>query len=168
MEIATDIKKDFQTFVFSNNVIIAAAGWSIGVATKEVITNVLNEVLLPLFILLGKQKFFINIQKRIFGNMHRRIALKMLHKFQTVSYLLIVWLLTIFLTFFILEFFLNRFVVGMKSTVKDQDKPAFVKATLDKQDSKTQQQKEKVYDENIKQELIDHGTINYMKTEKYM
>lgn len=106
---------DLQTFVFSNGIIIAAAGFTIGVATKEAITKMLEIVIMPVFVWL---RSFTTIQS-IIG---LPVILVVLELFWTI----VIWLVTIFWCFVLLEYFLNKTVFGLATTMTEAKKKDFV------------------------------------------
>ena len=124
------LKNDFQVFVYSNNIVIAAASWSVGMATKEFITALLSEIVFPIFVAAGRFPVFIMIKKYLEKKIKKKILQTFLSKVGAFSWMSFIWLMTILLTFVILEFFLNRKIVGIKSEVKEQDKNTFEKAKV--------------------------------------
>lgn len=108
---------DFQKFIFSNNILVAAAGWSIGVATKEVIEKIMN---ITIITLLKNMSFLIP---------HHLIAgMSFIYMFLDIIWFLFRWIITIVFTFVLLEYFLNRSIFGLKSTIKKAQEKDFVKA----------------------------------------
>ena len=114
---------DLQTFVFSNGVIIAAAGFTIGVATKEAITKMLDIVIMPVFVWL-----------RSFTTIQSIIGLPAIVVFLELFWTIVIWLVTIFWCFVLLEYFLNKTVFGLATTMADDKKKDFV---LSKVEAKT-------------------------------
>ncbi len=106
---------DLQTFVFSNGIIIAAAGFTIGVATKEAITKMLEIVVMPIFVWM-----------RSFTAIQSIIGLPVIVVFLELFWTIVIWLVTIFWCFVLLEYFLNKTVFGMATTMTEEKKKDFV------------------------------------------
>lgn len=106
---------DLQTFVFSNGVIIAAAGFTIGVATKEAITKMLEIVIMPVFVWL-----------RSFTAIQSIMGLPVIIVFLELFWTIVIWLVTIFWCFVLLEYFLNKTVFGLATTMTEDKKKDFV------------------------------------------
>lgn len=104
---------DFQKFAFSNSVVVSATGFSIGVATKEVIENVITLAVLPLMRWVGQSS---GISKRV-----PKVAAKL-------GWYTFVFVLTIVLTFVLLEYLLNRTILGMRTVVKEQEFNEYIKS----------------------------------------
>jgi large-conductance mechanosensitive channel len=147
---------DFQKFIFTNNVLVAAAGWCVGVATKEVIETVIAVIILPLVVWL----------QSLPGARHL-MQVTALTTVVKVAWTLLVWVLTIIMSFVLLEYFLNRSVFGMSSTINTGQEQDFVKAKakakVDGILSNTPQQileveQEAATDHRIVQKALQQGT----------
>jgi large-conductance mechanosensitive channel len=117
---------DFQKFIFSHNILVSAAGFSIGVATKDVIERVLNSIISPL------SRMFTRL-----GQSHTVFSSSFLRVPSEVIWTVLVWIMTITFTFFILEYFLNRYVFGLKTTLDENAEKTFMKAKEAAADAKT-------------------------------
>lgn len=95
MEDILRLKNDFQVFVYSNNLIIAAASWSVGMATKEFITALLSEIVFPIFVAAGQLGVFINIKKYLEKKIKKKILHSLLTKVGKFSWLTFIWFMTI-------------------------------------------------------------------------
>lgn len=111
---------DLQTFVFSNGIIIAAAGITIGVATKEAITKMLNIVIMPMFVWM-----------RSFTAIQSIIGLPIIVVFLELFWTIVIWLVTIFWCFVLLEYFLNKTIFGLATTLTAEKKKDFVIAKVE-------------------------------------
>lgn len=109
---------DFQEFMFKNNVIVAATGWSIGVATKEVIEAFLTQVILPMF---TAMVHLLRVHKAL------RLPVGSM-AIVNLIYIVFKWLLIIGCTFFLLEYVLNRRIIGLTSSVSKKDRKDFVES----------------------------------------
>lgn len=119
------IKFDFQEFVYSNNVIVSAAGFAVGVATKEVIENMMNIIVIPFLKSIRSIGFFKGIIKQIHSVPYMSSIFNIIGK---TIYTIFIWFAIIMFTFLILEYFLNRRIVGIKTTLKENEKDDFAKA----------------------------------------
>lgn len=152
-----EIKGEFQEFIFSNNVIYAAASWAVGLATKEFIQQLIEKSLIPVLLALGA-KFVSNKRKSWIKQ-----NLSVLSYIGNLLWIFIVWMLTIFLTFVILEYLFNRQIVGLKSTVKETDKVSFAKAKLSVE-NKEFAEKDKQLNDIIEEEIKYNPKSNYVLT----
>jgi large-conductance mechanosensitive channel len=119
---------DFQEWAFSNNVVIAASGFAIGVATKEVIEKLLDELIRPMFLVLLNFKVFKMLHQGALKYISETNLETFLRTLGTVGWSVFEWVVIIVMTFVIMEYFLNRKIIGLKSQVKDEEKKDFVKA----------------------------------------
>jgi large-conductance mechanosensitive channel len=152
-----EIKGEFQEFIFSNNVIYAAASWAVGLATKEFIQQLIEKSLIPILLALGA-KIMSNKRKSWIKQ-----NLSVLSYIGNLLWIFIVWMLTIFLTFVILEYLFNRQIVGLKSTVKETDKVSFAKAKLSVE-NKEFAEKDKELNDIIEEEIKYNPKSNYVLT----
>jgi large-conductance mechanosensitive channel len=147
---------DFQKFIFSNNILATATGFSIGVATKEVIEKILNAIIIPSLLWIFD---FFNVT---FLKNNKLLTVPF-----EIIWFIIVWITTIIFTFLLLEYFLNRTVFGLKSTIKIDEKKEFIKSKAEakinsiipiKQEDREDITKEKKQDEAIVKKTIEEGT----------
>ncbi len=124
---ARKVYRDFQEFIFSNNVLVAAAGFSIGAATKDMIMKILDS-LLPLFAYAVHNPATRALYARVAHHMSRSWLNRIVVAATAASWMAFEYLMLVFLTFFVLEYVVNRHVIGLKSTVKSKDKDDFIKA----------------------------------------
>ena len=121
----TKFYKDFQEYTYKNKVLVAASGFTIGIATtdllKSIITDIINPNIITLFSSLSlisplaiKYPLVFNIIKGISGFL----------------WLFIIWLITIFVSFFVIEYILNRKVIGLTSNVQDDEKKQYIKEKI--------------------------------------
>jgi hypothetical protein len=112
--------KDLQKYIFSNNVVITASGFAIGMATKEVITKIISILIVP-----------------IFEHLRRLSQVKILWRYSIFSipfeifWTILLWIVTIIFTFLFLEYFLNKTIFGMVSTIKENDEKTFIKSKVE-------------------------------------
>jgi hypothetical protein len=110
---------------------VAAAGFSIGVATKEVIEATLNILIFPFY------KFILK-----FLRIHNLSNNSFLLVSGELMWTIIKWGTTIILTFILLEYLMNRRIFGLKSTIKSSDEHDFhvSKTTTNKVESENREQ----------------------------
>ncbi len=131
----TRILSDFQEFMYSNNVLVAATGWCVGMATKEVIEKVLNHLVLPIIHFLLKFNIWHILYLKALDHYSKTSMAIIITTFGNLIWDIFVWVVVIFLTFLILEYILNRRIIGLKSSVKDDSKTDFVKSKAEAQQS---------------------------------
>ena len=124
----SSLRSEFQEFMFSNSIIVSAAGWAVGVATKEFIQSFLEKSLIPLFLGIGNLFIIAGAKKWVQQNS------VVLTYFWDIIWVFLLWMLTIIFTFIILEYIFNRHIVGMRSQIKDGDKAEFDKSIIIKED----------------------------------
>jgi large-conductance mechanosensitive channel len=124
------VKSDFQEFMYQNKIVVQGAGFATAFATKDLIESILKKVILPII------KKFYKILIIYFSPMHLNSKYKHFEYMWDVVWDVFVWLIVIFLTFLILEYFLNRYVLGMKSNVSQNEQVEFIKSKKDAQESK--------------------------------
>lgn len=109
---------DLQKFVYSNNIVVTASGFAIGMVTKEVIQNILLIIVIP-----------------ILNKLKHMASLKLTWKYFSIPleifWNLSLWIITIVFTFVLLEYFLNKNVFGMVSTIKNEDEDNFIKSKIE-------------------------------------
>jgi large-conductance mechanosensitive channel len=120
--------RDFQEWAFTNNIVIGAAAFALGVATKELIEKLLNEALRPSLVFLFQIAFFKELYARLLSSMPSKSIVPFLNTLGLVGWSVLEWMLIIVLTFIILEYFLNRNIIGLKSTIKEDQKKDFAKS----------------------------------------
>ena len=122
---------DFQEWVFSNNIMVAASGFAIGMATKEIIENLLNTLVRPALVFLFQIELFKDLYQRAIWYVPESNLDAFLTTLAKVSWSVFEWGIIIVMTFLLLEYFLNRNIIGLKSTVKEGDKTDFVKSKVE-------------------------------------
>ena len=147
--------KDFQEYTYKNKVLVAASGFAIGMATTNLLTNIVDDILTPAII---KLFTFIITLSPLYNKYP--ILYYIVSKISNFIWLFIVWLLTIFVSFFVIEYILNRKIIGLSSSVKDNEKKEFIKEKiLSKENSNIlPTEKDKVQIENEK-ELVENNMI---------
>ena len=116
--------------MYTNDVVVAAAGFSIGVITKELITKVLEEAVLPILnFAVSKLRFVHSAKSALFEKTSNwKTAFRALVHLANVSWLMFNWLATIVLTFLILEYLLNMSIVRMRTHLSEEDERMFKEA----------------------------------------
>jgi large-conductance mechanosensitive channel len=121
--------KDFQEYTFKNQVLIAASGFTIGIATSDFIKNIINDIFKPLGLLLFNY---------IVNSMHLTVKeypviYIIFFKLFNLFSLVIAWVFTIFFAFFIIEYILNRKIIGLSSIITDKEKGDFMQQKIESQ-----------------------------------
>lgn len=125
--------RDFQEWAYSNEILVAATGFCIGVATKEVIEKLLNDIIKPFFVFLVKLTYIqFALDTDSFNSSTTGYVIQSVGKF---IWDMMQWVIIIVMAFILLEYFLNRKIIGMKSVVKTQDTTDFVKAKAQAKES---------------------------------
>ena len=147
-DLIVKFNSDFQQFVFSNDILVVASAYSIGLATHELILHIFT-LLLPI-------KLFIISKISMFDTLYLGfVKFPFLYGLITGVFSLLFhffkWLITIALTFFLVEYLLNNKIVGLKSTVKEEQEKDFIVSKISaKKDNDTPIQK-KVAEIKIKE-----------------
>lgn len=125
--------RDFQEWAYSNEILVAATGFCIGVATKEVIEKMLNDIITPMFAFLIKLTYIqLALDSESFSSSNIGYVVTIFGK---LLWDILQWMIIIVMAFILLEYFLNRKIIGMKSVVKTQDTTDFVKAKAQAKES---------------------------------
>jgi large-conductance mechanosensitive channel len=168
---------DFQQFMYSNNVLVAATGFCVGLATKEVIEKLLNLIILPIVQVVMKYSILHIAYYKSISYISRPELLLILTTFGEVLWSIFVWIVIIVLTFFMLEYLLNRNILGLRSVVKENEKINYVKSKAEakeniiptqqevkqlekeeKAEDKAGKQLQKIEDKNVKRADTDSST----------
>ena len=122
---------EFQKFMYTNDIVVAAVGFTVGIVTKDMIMSVLNEIFIPIFLYLAHTKKIEKSKKYLLNNVPGLILF--FTSIGNIFWNVLVWFLTIILTFFILEYFFNRSLLGLKTRIPENRKKDFILARLDAQ-----------------------------------
>jgi large-conductance mechanosensitive channel len=173
-DVTRNLRSDFQTWIFANSIIPPASGIAIGLATKQVIEQVLNLVILPIFIWITHLFSLHRVNNYLLKYVSKTVLNSVLTTSGEVAWSIFLWMLTLFLTFVILEYVLNRRIIGLKSEVKEADQKNFIKAKLGAEDGiiptqeqvrklNVEQEKEKKMVKDIKKEELQQKNDNKPK-----
>lgn len=117
-DIAKKIYYDMQKFIFTNNTIVSASGFAIGIATKEALSSILNLTVMKLLVVMKDQIMKHGISSYIY------ILIEVIWQIGA-------WIITILFIFLLLEYFLNQKIFGLASTIKNNSQTDFIKAKLE-------------------------------------
>lgn len=121
--------RDFQEFMFANNVMIIATGWGIGTATKEMIERLVHDIFIPMLQFLSKLSLMRKLYVLILSKSSSAPKLEsVILTFGNVVWDLIIWLAVIVLTFLLLEYVFYRGILQLKTTVREDSRPDFLKS----------------------------------------
>ena len=119
--------KDFQEYIFKHEVLIAASGFTIGIATSDFIKKLIDEILKPIAILIsGYILGFFSLSIK-----QHSIVFYITDKLINLISLLTAWLFTIFIAFFVIEYVLNRKIIGLSTVILDKDKKEFIEQKIE-------------------------------------
>jgi large-conductance mechanosensitive channel len=143
----TKFYKDFQEYTYKNKVLVAASGFTIGIATTNLLKSIIDDVISPNIIKLFSSLTLISplaIKYPIIFNFIKNIS--------NIIWLFIIWIITIFCSFFVIEYILNRKVIGLSSNVQDDEKKQFIKEKIISKDNNNilPNEKDKINIENDK------------------
>lgn len=114
---------DFQNFIFSNSILIAASGFTIGVATSNLIIDNMK-LFSPISDIVYKQ--LVVYDTLLFGVSKNSIFASIIYSILLFIANIGTWLITIVFTFVLLEYILNNKFLGLKSTVREEDEKTFM------------------------------------------
>ena len=117
--------KDFQEYTYKNQVLAAASGLAFGFATNQFLTNLVDNVFLPII------KSFIDYIALLSPIPHKYPLLwKILTIIFNIFWYFIIWIVTIFVSFFLIEYILNRQIIGMTSKIPEEEKQDYLKSKV--------------------------------------
>lgn len=119
---------DLQEWAFSNNLMVIASGFMIGTASKEVIEKLLELLVKPVILFLLQFSFIKILYGKALVYVSETTLAPIVETFGNISWSILEWVVIILMTFVILEYLLNRSILGLKSSVKENDKASFFKA----------------------------------------
>jgi len=96
-------QKDFSNFTaYNNELIIYAAAVCIGFATKDMISDIMNEAILPLLVFITKKSFSRFIFYKIIENLKDFPVISLiLEKIAIIIWIVIVWIVILWLTYLV-------------------------------------------------------------------
>lgn len=116
---------DFQEFMYSNNVLVSAAGFAIGISTKETIQKLVEDTVIPLIHFLLQFSFIKKGYNKILDYITEIHLKSFVEGLGSIFWTLFVWGVVIIMTFIVLEYVLNRKIIGLKSSVRQEEKRNF-------------------------------------------
>jgi large-conductance mechanosensitive channel len=118
MQQTTDnIKKeyrDYRSFINNQNLIIIAAGVCIGLATKDVVFGILNELVLPAIISLTKTSFMTLLYQQMIRKTHQMTLIHVLKGVGKFVWYILTWFITIIIVFIMFVKLLHVDIVASK------------------------------------------------------
>jgi hypothetical protein len=151
---------DFQQFVFSNDILVVASAYSIGLATHELILHIFS-ILAPINLFVIAK--FLEYDNMYFGFSDYPVVYAIFAAILSFFFHLIKWLITIALTFLLVEYLLNNRIVGLKSTIKEQQENDFIVSKISAKKDNSTPIKEKVAEIKIndkKDEIIGEKMVD--------
>jgi len=144
-KIYSDPRIGIQKYVYRNGVLSSATAFSVGAITKEFLTSLMEELLFPLFILMGKLLSLDKVRDMLMSRSWGIVGHDIMLRLGKVSWILVVWLSTILLTYLVLEYFLNRYLIGLSSQISEEQRFSFVKSKIEAMGLKFDENKLKKY-----------------------
>lgn len=117
---------DFQEFMYSNNVLVSAAGFAIGITTKETIQKLVEETVIPLLHFCLRFNLIKNASNKVLDYITEAHLKSFVVGIGNILWTMFVWVIVIVMTFIVLEYILNRKIIGLKSSVRQEEKKDFV------------------------------------------
>lgn len=119
--------RDFRQFMFANSVLSAAAGYSIGSAIKQLIEEILEKVVLPLFRLAGRGAWSA-VSRHVSDVPVLGALLRRSHVLLELGWSLFLFTSVVVLTFVTLEYVINKEILGIRTRVRSADQLDFAAA----------------------------------------
>lgn len=119
----TKYYSEFQSFIFTNNILVTASGFTIGIATHNLINENLK-LLTPLLTILYDKLLLYNTL--YFGLTKNSIFASFMYSILMFILNFISWIIIILFSFILLEYILNNKIFGLKSTLKQTDEKDFL------------------------------------------
>jgi large-conductance mechanosensitive channel len=112
--------KDFQEYVYINEVLVAASGYTIGIASYNFLKSLIDEIIEPVILFIFKNMIIISPIYNKYNNFFNSLG--------NFIWLTLVWIITIFLSFFVIEYILNSKIIGLSGiVVSNKEKNDFIK-----------------------------------------
>lgn len=110
-----EFNTDFHKFSSNTTMIAIAAGICIGMATKEIIQNIMNDVLLPLLqIMINNSLYYWAYKLLLKSSLSKPFINKLLKIIGTIIWLFLVWSVIIFISFVLFKKLLNYNLISMQ------------------------------------------------------
>ncbi len=125
---------DLQVFFFNKDIVSFAASVTVGFATRDVITSLMNDVFWPVARWAtqasGLASALAMSPAQAAANPMMAVALK---RGARVMHAIVTWAVMLVMAFVILEYVVSRQVIGLKTRVKRSEADDFVKAKVEAQ-----------------------------------
>lgn len=131
LDIFDAFRHDFQTFGYSNNIIGSSTGIAIGGASRSFVEDSLQLIVLPILVYIVQLFRMHKLHGWVLKYVSQTFLTKFIGTMGKLGWTILNWILTLILTFIIMEYILNRWIIGVKTTIKDSDKMTYVKAKAD-------------------------------------
>ncbi len=131
LDVIDAFQHDFQAFAYTNNIITMASGLAIGLSSKQFIQDSLELIVLPILIYIVQLFNMHKLHDYVLNFVSQTFLTTFIMTLGQLSWTILNWILTIILTFVIMEYILNRWIIGVKTSIKESDKASFIKAKAD-------------------------------------
>lgn len=115
------VQKDFAAFTSYNNMfVVFAAAICVGIATRDLVTDVLNETILPLILFFTKQGITYMIYTKILEATTKYQTLNMvIQHVAKLLWIILVWMITLFLVYLIFNKLIKVDLVTSRANLVD-------------------------------------------------
>jgi hypothetical protein len=120
---------DFQEYMYSNNIIITASGFTIGYFTYYFINDLFNQIIVPIF--MSFILIFYRILQEYISMPKNKYFVYFIDKFIHFCQICLKWIFGVFFGFIILEYLFNRKIVGLTSTIEKEKKKEFIDSKIE-------------------------------------
>lgn len=148
--IITKLYRDFQSWSYTNSVIVNAGGWTIGYSTYYYITGILA-LFTPIFLTLKNNIVYVGKKIGIEKTGYIYIILNFIIN---IIILTGTWLITLLITFLLLEYLLNIKLLGLKSNIKENQKKDFIISKTEAKNNESIIENSKKLEKKNEKELI--------------
>lgn len=116
-ESVKNTQKDFQKFTaFNNYFIIIASAVCVGIVTKDAISDIMNEAILPVIVFLGKKSIsYFLYTKALEKTTSYPIVNLLLQKFGRLIWIFLTWLLVIYVSYVLFKKLIKFDIVSSKA-----------------------------------------------------
>lgn len=108
-----DLNNDFSKYSNNNSLIVVAAAVCIGIATKEIIERLMNEVVLPVLQIIVNNSLYYWVYKFLLkSSVSSPFILNILNGLGTVAWLFLLWSVIVFVSFVLFKKLLDRNIIS--------------------------------------------------------
>lgn len=146
----TKIYSDFQSWSYTNSIIVNAGGFTIGYSTYYYITGILA-LFTPIFLTFKNNMTYVGKKIGIEKTGYIYIILNFIIN---IIILTGTWLITLLITFLLLEYIVNIKLLGLKSNIKENEKKDFIISKTEAKNNESIIENSKKLEKKNEKELI--------------